>query len=120
MVAQQTLVRNGSRTHSEGRAKEDAQKRGHGHYKGRSPKAPAIVSRFNTLAGCLVEAAQRVDQRFEALLSLVREVSREVAALQGTEHAPVRLGFASGWVRVGCGRVIHVNSSDLLAAPPGD
>jgi hypothetical protein len=28
-------------------------------------------------------------------------------------------GLAGRWVRVGCGRVLHVNSSDLLAAPPG-
>jgi hypothetical protein len=26
----------------------------------------------------------------------------------------------SGWVRVGCGRVLHVNTSGVLAVPPGD
>jgi hypothetical protein len=38
---------------------------------------------------------------------------------------PVQAGVGvilvfSGWVRGWCGKVLHVNSSDLLAAPPGD
>jgi hypothetical protein len=28
--------------------------------------------------------------------------------------------FSGGWVRGVRGRLVHVNSSDLLAAPPGD
>jgi hypothetical protein len=27
--------------------------------------------------------------------------------------------FFGGWVRVGCARLIHVNTSSVLAAPPG-
>ena len=72
------------------------------------------------LAGRLVEAAQRVNEVLELLLFLESELPPKVATLQAAVATEIRPGLAGGWVRVGCGRVIHVNSSDLLAAPPGD
>jgi hypothetical protein len=44
MISPPTILRNASRAQSEGRAgkvKQDREQRGQGHYKGRSPKAPA-------------------------------------------------------------------------------
>jgi hypothetical protein len=41
MVAPLEVSRNAERAQGEGRAREGSTKRGQGHYKGRSPKAPA-------------------------------------------------------------------------------
>ena len=71
------------------------------------------------LASCLVEASQRVNEVLEALLFLESELSLEVAALQAAVPTEVRPGLAGRWVRVGCARLIHVNSSDLLAGSRG-
>jgi hypothetical protein len=43
-----------------------------------------------------------------------------VVAGVGTLGLVVAGRFFGGWVRFWCGRVIHVNTSSVLAAPPGD
>jgi hypothetical protein len=80
-----------------------------------SAARPLVVA---ALAGLALE----VNEVFDAPAGAARD-DVEVSGYTLYPAAAVELeasGLAGGWVRVGCGRVIHVNSSDLLAVPPGD
>jgi hypothetical protein len=66
-------------------------------------------------------AATKVEREFFYLFACLRVEGdlpyRHPAVVAGV--GMVLIVILGRWVHVGCGRVIHVNSSDLLAAPPG-
>jgi hypothetical protein len=62
--------------------------------------------------------------RFAILVDVAYEHPAIYAGMGPLEARVVRLygvvGILGGWVRVRCARLLHVNTSSVLAAPPGD